>query len=666
MGHNWTKPFEKFMEFCGIRMDGYPSIQEFWFARSSFLFTNIGLIVALSYMGLYLGTGAYAAALSIGSLAVILLLTHPLHWYGKTRLLAYINLAATSFGLAGVALHLGGIRSSVACWLLGTAPGIAALLFRRVKEIVLLTLFAMILYAGIFLLELQNYPIHQTPFPEGSPADSLFTFLTFMSYAIFICIALSIFAFSQKKLYEALQRTKEKGEATAENIKAMFHFMEQVMFTVDASLGISNQNEQQFSLVLGSDVKGLGDFLARSSLPGDQEAMVKNIIQACIGEGMESFEFNAHHLPARLHYRKQPDAAPQVLNLQWTPVMRGTLIRAILIAIRDSTNAELDQAREEEAHIRNSFLLALLKAPAAIVRLTIADMVALERRLDAALSAERMDLLGLKSLVHTLKGNARSFGLKVITERCHALENRLQAFPNLDDPGVKELVMKLRSDLVLFVTIYQEDLASRRSEAVQIPREAVQIPHESRCEDVVQILKNDLEKISAELGKPTPDLLWNDGNVSLCDEQISMLINVLGHLIRNSCDHGIEEADERRARQKPLHGHILIDLEREQDGYVIKFRDDGRGLHLNKIRQRLGVPLQVPWDDERLARTIFEPEFTTKDAVSCISGRGIGMTAVVDELSSLQGGISIEFTAPEEGGFRPFMLLLRWPFRKAA
>lgn len=659
MGYNWTKPFEKFMDLCGIRMDGYASIQEFWFARSSFLFTNIGLIVALSYMLLYLNTGAYAAALSIGGLAAILILTHPLHWYGHTRLLAYINLAATSFGLAGVALHLGGIRSSVACWLLGTAPAIAALLFRRVKEIVLLTLLAMLLYAGIFALELQGYPIHQSPFGEGSPADSLFSFLTFMTYAIFIGISLSIFALSQKKLYEALQRAKEKSEAASENIKAMFHFMEQVMFTVDETLMIANQNEQQFHRVIGSGVQGLGDFLVRSSLPGDQDAMVSNIIQACIGEGMESFEFNAHHLPARVHYRKTPESPLQVLLLQWTPVMRGTQIRAILIAIRDNTTVEEDQAREEEVQLRNSFLLALLKAPPSTLRLTIADMVAFERRLGAALTEDRRDLRSLKSLVHTLKGNARSFGLHAITERCHALENCLQLSPHLDDPGVQELVTKLRSDLVFFVKIYEEDLAPGRFALRSTSRE-------SPCEQVVQIIRHDLEEIAGALGKPTPKLVWNTETLTLSDAHISMLINILGHLVRNSCDHGIEATDERRARHKPLQGSIRIDLHQDQDGYVLTFQDDGRGLHLAKMRQRLEASSQRAISDEELSRFIFEPEFTTKDSVSCISGRGIGMMAVVDELSSIEGAISLEFTAPEDEGFRPFLLLIKWPFRQAA
>jgi len=220
-------------------------------------------------------------------------------------------------------------------------------------------------------------------------------------------------------------------------------------------------------------------------------------------------------------------------------------------------------------------------------------------------------------------------------------------------------VTRVPSDLVFFVKIYPEALAPRHSEAGLIP-------HENVCEPVVQILRNDLEKISSELGKPTPRLVWNAENISLSEEHISMLINVLGHLIRNSCDHGIEEAHERRARHKSPQGHITIDLRLDQDGYVFSFQDDGRGLHLGKMRQKLRTPLQVGMEAEQLARYIFEPEFTTKDSVSSISGRGIGMMAVADELSSIQGGISLEFTAAEEGGFRPFRLLLKWPFRRAA
>jgi chemotaxis protein histidine kinase CheA len=316
---------------------------------------------------------------------------------------------------------------------------------------------------------------------------------------------------------------------------------------------------------------------------------------------------------------------------------------------------ELDHAREEEIQTRNSFLLALLKAPPAIVRLTIADMVAFEGKLDAVVAADRKDLRALKSIVHTLKGNARAFGLKVIAERCHALESSLQAFPSLDDPSVKELVGRLRSDLLFFVQIYQQDLAPRHSEPSLIQRDKI-------GNTVIHFLKSDLENISSELAKPTPELVWNGDFASLNDEHSSMLLSVLGHLIRNSCDHGIEEVKERWERNKPPQGRITIQLSLDQDGYVLSYQDDGRGLHLEKMRQQH----QAPGGDEQLALRIFESEFTTKDSVSSISGRGIGMMAVADELSSFRGGISIEFTAEEEGGFRPFRFLLKWPFGKAA
>lgn len=509
-----------------------------------------------------------------------------------------------------------------------------------------------------------------------------------MSFAGFICIALSIFAISQKKLYEALQRNKERTEATSENIRVMFHFMQQAMFTVDDQLCIANQNEEQFSRVIGSEVNNLSVFMQRSSLSDDRGSMVKSIIQTCVGEGIESYEFNAHHLPDRFHYRKTPESDQQVLLLQWAPVMRGSQIRAILVAVRDNTEAELDEAREKEVQNRNSFLLALLKAPSAIVPLTIADMVDFERKLDTAMHAERFDIRGFKAIIHTLKGNARSFGLPAIAERCHTIESRLVEFPSLDDTEMKELVMSLRSDLKFFVKIFEEDLAPKNSELGRInlerqelvqlvdylkqqtPRypslDALEALIKSKFEPLMQIIRNDLKQIAEELGKPSPRLIWNVEDCRFSDEHTSLLINILGHLIRNSCDHGIEAAHERLLSNKPVHGHITIDLHQDQNGYALSFRDDGKGLDLARIRHQLRLLGKENLDAQQLATYIFEPEFSTKNSVSSISGRGIGMMAVAEELKSIGGNISIEFTAAEERGFRPFTFYLSWPLQKSA
>ncbi len=674
---------ETITDFAGIRSKHYPKIQDYWFARSAFIYTQIGLLVALAYVAFYVTTKAYAAALSLGITILILMLTHPLHWFGKSRLLAIINLAATSIGLAGVVLHLGGISSSVACWLLGTPPGLAALLFRRVREIILLTVLAMLLYTGIFVLELKGYPIHQFPFSTGSMAHSIFTFLTFICFAVFIAIALSIFAFSQKKLYEALQRNKEKSELTAENIKAMFHFMKQAMFTVDERLFIANQNDQQFNNVIGSDVISLDQILDKSTLTGDQKDMTKTIIQTCVGDGAENFEFNAHHLPVRLQYRQSLGNPQQILFLQWTPIMHRGKIRSILLAIQDLTQSELNRVREEEVEIKNKFLLALLQVPVEILPMIVSNILVIGQKLDSALHNDGADMREFKTVIHTLKGNARSFGFQSITERCHEIENCLAISQSPRDPELKENFIKLRCELNLLATIYEEHLAPKSNQAGLVTvekRELKQLVEylkqqtplytglgvleqwaQSNYAGLLQLIRMDLAIIAQQLAKPIPEIHWMTDHIDLREQEVSVLVNVLGHLMRNCCDHGIESVAERLENNKPAQGFISIEFRQTDGEMILSVKDDGRGLDLSKIRQKVSTLGKEKLKDEQLAQHIFEADFTISQSLSSISGRGIGMAAIVEDLRSIGGEISIVFTSPERLGFRAFAFQIRWP-----
>jgi chemotaxis protein histidine kinase CheA/ActR/RegA family two-component response regulator len=138
------------------------------------------------------------------------------------------------------------------------------------------------------------------------------------------------------------------------------------------------------------------------------------------------------------------------------------------------------------------------------------------------------------------------------------------------------------------------------------------------------------------------------------------LSDALLHLLRNSVDHGIEPPDERLALDKPAQGSIQVSFSSKGSGVVITITDDGRGLDyaaiLNKAQWSGLVPVDAVMSDEEIGRLIFLPGFTTRSAVTETSGRGVGLDAVAQAVSSLQGSIAVSSELGFGTEFRLFVL----------
>lgn len=129
---------------------------------------------------------------------------------------------------------------------------------------------------------------------------------------------------------------------------------------------------------------------------------------------------------------------------------------------------------------------------------------------------------------------------------------------------------------------------------------------------------------------------------------IEELNDPLVHMIRNSCDHGIETPAERIAKGKPTRGHIVLDAEQEGNNIVIRISDDGRGMDPEKLKAKatekgLITHEQAATMSKREAfQLIFQPGFSTAAVVSSVSGRGVGMDVVRTNILKLKGIIEIE------------------------
>lgn len=168
-------------------------------------------------------------------------------------------------------------------------------------------------------------------------------------------------------------------------------------------------------------------------------------------------------------------------------------------------------------------------------------------------------------------------------------------------------------------------------------------------------LQRSLRQACRATGKEA-ELRLEGGDLMIDTELLQGLLDPLGHLLRNAVDHGIEEPEARQAAGKPRHGVVTISVRR--DGNLIEWlcEDDGRGVDLDAVRRRALerglLETDAPDDPQALTRLVFLPGFSTRDTVTRMSGRGVGLDVVYDRVRSLKGSVDLSTAAGGGSRFR--------------
>lgn len=150
--------------------------------------------------------------------------------------------------------------------------------------------------------------------------------------------------------------------------------------------------------------------------------------------------------------------------------------------------------------------------------------------------------------------------------------------------------------------------------------------------------------LSVELGKDVT-LIAEGGETEIDKTVIDRLSEPLVHMIRNSMDHGIENAETRIAAGKPARGTVRLSARQEGGEVLITIEDDGAGLDAEAIRakavERGLLAPDAPLGEAELYQLIFAPGFSTARQVSSVSGRGVGMDAVRSTVDALRGAVEV-------------------------
>lgn len=217
--------------------------------------------------------------------------------------------------------------------------------------------------------------------------------------------------------------------------------------------------------------------------------------------------------------------------------------------------------------------------------------------------------------------------------------------------GILEEMAQLEEavdDIALFARATNQTLEQQRQMQIQL-RDELMWARMLPIGEVLNRFPRVLRDLSIAYHKSV-NLKLNGTGVLVDRAVLEKLYDPLIHLLRNAFDHGIESPDFRHKRGKPEQGQIEISAYHKGNQTIIEVKDDGRGIQPQLIRSRalergfLPAEQLSKLDDAEVIQLIFEPGFTTADRVTELSGRGVGLDLLRDQMRSLKGTVTLTST----------------------
>lgn len=209
------------------------------------------------------------------------------------------------------------------------------------------------------------------------------------------------------------------------------------------------------------------------------------------------------------------------------------------------------------------------------------------------------------------------------------------------------------SDLVDFKTTLSEKIRDTEGLLLQQSRIQAEIQESLMRTRLVPFsrllprLQRIVRQTASALNRPT-ELVVNNTEGELDRSILERLVAPFEHMLRNAIDHGIEDREQRLQAKKPETGHIVLNIGRQGTDVVVTFSDDGKGIDVNRIKEKaLQTGLMKPdqkLEQEEILQFIFHPGFSTAAQVTQISGRGVGLDVVQSDIKALGGHVSVAST----------------------
>jgi HPt (histidine-containing phosphotransfer) domain-containing protein len=444
--------------------------------------------------------------------------------------------------------------------------------------------------------------------------------------------------------------------------------------------------------------------LDHSPLSDDLKDQFWQTILSILGEPSLNYEMNSDKILREIPYKNG------YLKLTLTPDFgEEDVCSKILVTALDITDEKLNEIEARKGVEQMMLVEELL---AADEKRTAEFFVTAETLIkDVATFIEHeIDADIVKTIfvnLHTVKGGARTLGLKKLANVSHIAESeysrlRDQRQDLKPDYGLLKAnqarieqvygeylgcfteKLKRKVDFTgVFIEkdflestykelgIIEHELANRHvSEVSRLIREHIERYKDKiigkiydKLIDVCENYKVQGDKIAKDIGKEPPNYLFNVVECNIPEKVKLALDKSMIHIMRNHLDHGIENREERLAKNKPARGTIRLEAALQNDRLLLMLSDDGRGINIKKLRE-MGLQqglLKDSNDIHEVAGLIFRSGISTATRLSEISGRGVGMGAVKKFIVESGGVIDLKVGAEIGDGFHQVAFVLSFP-----
>jgi two-component system chemotaxis sensor kinase CheA len=391
----------------------------------------------------------------------------------------------------------------------------------------------------------------------------------------------------------------------------------------------------------------------------DYIGKVDAMYAASFGMGYEALiddflprELCIEQMPARLRHDGRE------FRCSYFAIVKGDEFDGLLIVINDVT-AELLHARQES---ERKEILAMFEA---LTKDRTGFLAFIDEANELFDQIHTTDMLVQKRILHTLKGNAGLMGFSIVASLCHHAEDELA---ERSTALSAEALVPLESRWRTLNEALKSFLGDKGRDVLELStKEIEKLEQDIRAgaptEHVLDRLASwwleaaDLPlkrlgryaiALSSRLGKGDLDVEIQAHGVRLAPKAWAGFWTDLVHIVRNAVDHGIETPSERERAGKAGRSKLRFSTAVTNRKLVVEVEDYGRGIEWEAVRRsavKLGLPTAT---DDDLVHAIFASGVSTRAEVTALSGRGVGLAAVRQQVEDLGGHIAV-ITKPKQG-----------------
>jgi signal transduction histidine kinase len=519
--------------------------------------------------------------------------------------------------------------------------------------------------------------------------------LTPFGISLFVLLQSQIVAIRFAKAFRQSEKLgrdlQQEVERQTRDIKTILKNIKQGIFTLVPPFKKAGDQYSDYLVKLLGTEEIAGQtidqlLLKQSDLSSDAKSQIESALDASLGETLLAFEVNESCLATELSFQNNSEPEKHIFEIDWNPIVnKQDEVEKILVSLRDVTEQRRIHAiaEQREEDIRIMIEIMQIQEEKFERFITKTNGLIKENRDLITNFIEPMSevLRRLFMNMHTIKGAARTYALKSISTSAHEVEQYYAALQRHEVEWDQDKLIADLDDVHRIIRYYQEVGADRlgwncndkmaKTSKSFIEQTLLSLQEiESRnlsyqqknqievvsnrlselCYDPLSMLIEEatrgLDSIARDLKKEMPVIMVTENKIRMKEKGSEFLYRVLLHLIRNSMDHGLEGPELRIARGKSSRGTISIAVEVLAESLVLNYHDDGNGLDLEAIQSK-GVErglLQVNqvYSDVEIASLIYVSGFSTKNAVSEISGRGVGLDAVNTYCKDIGASIAIK------------------------